>query len=84
MPRKIIELFDEMRKNDLLPQIQSETNVDNNQSSLAIYLLTIGAAARLYDLSLSESIIKQIPSSYFSHPHIQNASIDMWVGRFNP
>ena len=82
MSRKAIELFDEVKRKDLLPRVHSETNVANDESSLTIYLLTIGAAARLYDLSLSESIIKHIPSSYLSHPHIQNALIDMWVSRF--
>ena len=87
MPRKTIELFDEIKRKGLLQQIPSatecdsfnETNLDIDEPSLIIYLLTINALARLYDLSLSESIIKDIPSSYFSRRHIRIALIDMWV-----
>ena len=91
IPRKTIELFDQMKKKGLLRHIQSETkckslneiNSDSNESSLVIYLLIINASARLYDLSLSESIVQDIPSSYLSYPYIQNALIDMWVSLFN-
>ena len=87
MPRKTIELFDEIKRKGLLQQIPSatecdscnETSLDIDEPSLIIYLLTINALARLYDLSLSESIIKDIPSSYFSRRHIRTALIDMWV-----
>ena len=91
MPRKTIELLDQMKKKSLLQQVLSEAkykslneiNTDNNESILVIYLLAINASARLYDLSLSESIIKDIPSSYPSHPYIQNALMDMWISLFN-
>ena len=91
MPRKTIELFDQMKKKGLLRSIQSETkwksfnerNSDDNESSFVIYLLIINALARLYDLLLSESIVQDIPSFYLSHPFIQNSLIDMWVSVFN-
>ena len=91
MPRKTIELFDQMKKKGLLRHIQSETkcksfserNSDDNEASFVIYLLIINALARLYDLLLSESIVQDIPSFYLSHPFIQNALIDMWVSLFN-
>ena len=87
MARKTIELFDEIKEKGLLQQIPSatecdsfnETNLDINEPILIIYLLTINALARLYDLSLSESIIKDIPSSYLPRRHIRIALIDMWV-----
>jgi len=93
MSREAIELFDRVKTKGLLRQIYSETNsklinetnigCDENESSLGIYLLSINALARLYDLPLSKSIVKDIPSSYLSHPHIRNALIDMWVSLFN-
>ena len=87
MPRKTIELFNEIKRKGLLQQIPSaterdsfdETSLDIDEWSLIIYLLTINALARLYDLPLSESIIKDIPSSYFPRRYIRNALIDMWV-----
>ena len=87
MSRKTIELFIEIKRKGLLPPSPSATECDSfdetslgiYEPSLIIYLLTINALARLYDLPLSQSVIKDIPSSYFSHQYIRNALIDMWV-----
>ena len=91
MPRKTIELFDEVKKKGLLEQIHSEKGlnylneavIDNSDSNMIIYLLVVNALALLYDSLLSELITKDIPSYYLSHPHIQSALIDMWVNIFD-
>jgi hypothetical protein len=68
-PEKILNLFQRMKKEEI-------------QANEMIYVLLIDACAAIGDLSLSKSIISQIPKSLLNNLWIQNSSIDMWVGVF--
>ena len=66
---KILNLFQRMKKEKI-------------QANEMIYALLIDACSTIGDLSLSKSIISQIPKSLLNNLWIQNSSIDMWVSLF--
>jgi pentatricopeptide repeat protein len=68
-PEKILNLFQRMKKEKI-------------QANGKIYVLLIDACSAIGDLSLSKSIISQIPKSFLNNLWIQNSSIDMWVSLF--
>jgi pentatricopeptide repeat protein len=68
-PEKILNLFQRMKKEEI-------------QADQIIYVLLIDACSALGDLSLSKSIISQIPKSLLNDLQIQSSSIDMWVSLF--
>jgi hypothetical protein len=68
-PEKILNLFQRMKKEEI-------------QADEMIYVLLIDACSALADISLSKSIISQIPKSLLNNRWIQNSSIDMWVSLF--
>jgi pentatricopeptide repeat protein len=68
-PEKILSLFQRMKKEEI-------------QANEIIYVLLIDACSALGDLSLSKSIISEIPKSLLNNLWIQNSSIDMWVSLF--
>jgi pentatricopeptide repeat protein len=68
-PEKILNLFQRMKKEKI-------------QANEMIYVLLIDACSAIGTLSLSKSIISQIPKSFLNNLWIQNSSIDMWVSVF--
>ena len=65
-PLKTFALFEEMKKNSIVP----------NQ---IIFTLLIDACSEIGMLSRSQSVDEQIPSELRKHLSIQNGLIDMWV-----
>ncbi len=63
-PEKILNLFQRMKKEAI-------------QANEMIYVLLIDACSATGNLSLSKSIISQIPKSLLNNLWIQNSSIDM-------
>lgn len=63
---KTLDLYREMKK-------------DGVEADSLNYLHVIKALARIGDYSLSDSVVKQIPSSVLLDYQIQTALIDMWV-----
>ena len=49
------------------------------ESPTVIYLCVINALSHVGNATISESIVKQIPSNFLVLPLIQNSLIDMWV-----
>jgi pentatricopeptide repeat protein len=68
-PEKILNLFQQMKKEEI-------------QANEMIYVLLIDACSAIGHLSLSKSIISQIPKSLLNNLWIKNSSIDMWVSLF--
>ncbi|CAF3517094.1 unnamed protein product [Rotaria socialis] len=64
-PEKTLDLFNKMKN-------------DGIQANVVIYLCLIKALSRIGDYSISISIIKQMPDSFFHDNQIQTALIDMW------
>jgi pentatricopeptide repeat protein len=65
-PEKTLELFDKMK----------EENINPNK---VIFFLLLDALSQIGDLSLSESLICQIPQSFLSNLWIKVGLIDLWV-----
>ncbi len=68
-PEKILNLFQRMKQEGI-------------QANEMIYVFLIDACSAIGDLSLSESIISQIPKSLLNNRWIQTSSVDMWVSLF--
>ncbi len=68
-PEKIFNLFQRMKQEEI-------------QADGMIYVFLIDACSAIGDLSLSESIIPQIPKSFLNNRWIQTSSINMWVSLF--
>ncbi|CAF3482621.1 unnamed protein product [Adineta steineri] len=64
-PIKTLNLFKKMK-------------VNNVQGNIAIFRCVIKALSQIGDYELSQSIIKQVPNSFFVNNQIQYALIDMW------
>ncbi|CAF4293710.1 unnamed protein product, partial [Adineta steineri] len=64
-PIKTLNLFKKMK-------------VDNVQGNIAIFRCVMKALSQTGDYELSQSIIKQVPNSFFVNNQIQYALIDMW------
>ncbi|CAF1163262.1 unnamed protein product [Adineta steineri] len=64
-PEETLNLFNKMK-------------VDNIEGSIVVFLCVIKALSQIGDYSLCQSIIKQIPNSFFVNTEIQYALIDMW------
>lgn len=65
-PQKILELYDQMKKERVLPDIVT-------------YLLLIDAYSQMSIGSICERFAASIPPNYLNHPFIETALIDMWV-----
>jgi pentatricopeptide repeat protein len=65
-PEKTVELFQKMKEENLNPDE-------------AIFVLVIDAFSTIGDLSLSQSLIDQIPEKFLSYPWIQAGLIHLWV-----
>jgi hypothetical protein len=68
-PEKILSLFQRMKKEEI-------------EANEMIYVLLLDACSAIGHLSLSKSIISQIPKSLLNNLWIQNSSIDLWVSLF--
>ena len=65
-PDKTLELYQKMK----------EKNLNPNE---IIFILPIDAPSKFGDLSLSQSLICEIPENFLLYPSIQSGLIDLWV-----
>ena len=68
-PEKTMELFQRMKMENFIPDD-------------VIFVLVIDAISTFGDLSLSQSLIDQIPEKFLSNSWIQVGLIDLWVNYF--
>ena len=78
----LMKLYNEQHRPEKTLQLFKRMKNENIERNELIFALVINACANVRFLSLSQSIVQQIPVNFLDDHWIQTALIDMWVSSY--